>query len=347
MKTKIFKFFLLALTISGCVVVNSPREATQTEPPPPVATPTPAAINEETALTLKVTSSIKPSFGRAQSAAGQVTANQSGYWISTKSGFMTPHHWNKVRNLSAVNIPPFTTLRLMEKPSLIHWTARRSRLLDVFTQKDILTIVPGFQFANAFFSPDGSLIGVASLDEIKIFEYNVLNGSETGTLSGFSTAAPVYSARFAQDGKHLIWWSRAKAQPMELASGALGPELNHEDFISALSMSMDGKWIATTAGGTLNGEFQPLVRLWDAAAGSVVWEKGNPGYFSSLDFSPDSSLLAAGDDSEVILYNVQTGDEIIRLSTGNAAVNSLGFSPNGATLLTCDADGNVALWKPQ
>lgn len=220
------------------------------------------------------------------------------------------------------------------------------RLFDIFSQVDRLSIAPDFPYSAVFFSPDGAALGVASLEEIEVALFNVDDGRSLGSLTGFSTAAPVYSASYSPDGELLIWLSRGTVQPMRISSGELWPSLGHEDFVVAVAVSPDNSLIATAAAGTLEGEFQPMVTLWDARSGEVVWQNGNPAYFSSLDFSPDGSILAAGTEGEVIFYDTENGDELARLNTGAEVVNSMGFSPDSAALLTCETDGKLTLWKP-
>ncbi|MBM3136863.1 MAG: hypothetical protein FJZ98_01605 [Chloroflexi bacterium] len=219
------------------------------------------------------------------------------------------------------------------------------RLFDIFTQEDRLSFLPGFPYSAVFFSPDDSALGVASLDSIEVILFSAEDGSVQGSLSGFSTAAPVYLAKFSSIGETLIWISRGTVQPMQIGSGELGPSLSHEDFVVAVAISPDGSGIATAAAGTLDGEFQPLVTLWDAFSGEMLWQNGNPDYFGSLDFSPDGSLLAAGSEGEIIFYLVENGQEIFRLNAGSEVVNSLGFSPDNSALLTCQTDGKLTLWK--
>lgn len=220
------------------------------------------------------------------------------------------------------------------------------RLFDIFTQEDRLSFLPGFPYSAAFFSPDDSTLGVASLDSIEIILFSAKDGSVQGSLSGFTTAAPVYLAKFSTIGETLIWISRGTVQPMHIGSGELGPTLSHEDFVAAVAISPDGSMIATAAAGTLNGEFQPLITLWDTFSGEVLWQNGNTAYFSSLDFSPDGSLLAAGTEGEVIFFQTDTGEELVSLLTGSEVVNDLNFSPDRTTLMTCETDGRLILWKP-
>jgi WD40 repeat protein len=219
------------------------------------------------------------------------------------------------------------------------------QLYDFITKADRLSITPDFQYGDVFFSPDGNYLAVNSMDSIEVVLYDTASGKRVKSLSGFETAAPVYSAEFSPDGSYLLWISRGTAQPMEISSQTLKPALSHEDFISAAKMSQDNSKVATTAAGTLNGTFQPLATLWNVQNGTAFWQMGNVDYFSSMDFSPDDMIIAAGSMNEVVFYDVTTGKELSRLATGGQAINSLGFSPDGKSLLTCSSDGIATIWK--
>jgi len=219
------------------------------------------------------------------------------------------------------------------------------QLYDFATKTDRISITPDFQYGSVFFSPDGSLLAVDSLDKIEVVIYDTSTGAQVNNLSGFETAAPVYSAVFNNIGNYLLWISRGTVQPMLIADQLLLPALSHEDFVAAVRMSHDNSWVATAAAGTLNGVLQPMVTVWYAPKGSVAWQMGNAEYFSSLDFSPYDALLAAGTKNEVVFYDVASGKELSRLHTGGDVINSLGFSPDRMSLLTCSTDGIASIWE--
>jgi len=219
------------------------------------------------------------------------------------------------------------------------------QLYDFATKTDRISITPDFQYGSVFFSPDGSHLAVDSLDKIEVVIYDTSTGAQIDNLSGFETAAPVYSAAFNNIGNYLVWISRGTVQPMLIADQLLLPALSHEDFVAAVRMSHDNSWVATAAAGTLNGVMQPLVTVWYAPKGSVAWQTGNAEYFSSLDFSPYDAMLAAGTKNEVVFYDVASGKELSRLHTGGDVINSLDFSPDGMSLLTCSTDGIATIWE--
>ena len=219
------------------------------------------------------------------------------------------------------------------------------QIYDFNTKADRISIKPEFQYGSVFFSPDGRLLAVDSLETIEVVLFDTSTGAKVMSLNGFETAAPVYRALFSPDGSTLLWLSRGTAQPMDIVAQKLNPALSHEDFIAAARISRDNTKVATAAAGTLNGEMQPLVTLWNSQDGRDLWQRGNLEYFSSLDFSMDNSLLAAGTLNEVVIYDVSSGKELSRLQTGGEVINSLGFSPDGTSLLTCSTTGIAAIWK--
>ena len=62
-------------------------------------------------------------------------------------------------------------------------------------------------------------------------------------------------------------------------------------------------------------------------------------------FCPDSSFLAtAGDDEEVCLWDISTGDLVRRITDHEATVFAIAFSPDGNILVTTDCLGRVRVW---
>jgi WD40 repeat protein len=218
-------------------------------------------------------------------------------------------------------------------------------LFDVLDQQEVERIPLDAFTQQAAFSADGTILGTASSETWEITLWDVSTAQATQTLTGFETAAPVYSFQFGADGKTILWIARATIQPMDIDSAQLAPEINHEDFISSAALSPDGNLLATAAAGTVDGEFKPIVTIWDAHTGEALVVFSNTDYFSSLAFSPDGNLLAAGTTGKVLFWDTATYQSVGEISTNAGSVNSLQFSPDGTRLLTCTTEGSVQMWQ--
>jgi WD40 repeat protein len=144
----------------------------------------------------------------------------------------------------------------------------------------------------------------------------------------------------------------ARVPRVDCQGDALPPEalarfgsvrFRHDDGVSALAYSPDGRFLASLCR-------DRVVRLWEAATGRLVFRFQEQDIeFQSLVFSPDSSALAAaggnvqtGGSHAVHCWDTATGREIRRLSGHDSTVLGLAFSPDGAGLLATSSAQMVA-----
>lgn len=220
-------------------------------------------------------------------------------------------------------------------------------LREAVDGKVISTLHPSGQFLTFDFSPDGKYVLTGSVDNIAATIWDITSGQVVKELSGFETAAPIYNVTFAPDNRSLVWVSRAHIQFMDINSGKLGNRFEHEDFISDYAVSQDGQYLATAAGGTVNGEFVPLIRIWDVVSGNqvgLIQVSELPGG-NALAFSADGKLLAAGIGSTIFTWNVPEADQLAEFQVGGERISSVSFSPDGNTIGSTSTDGVVIIWQ--
>jgi len=343
MKKPFSRICLIAVIIMAAAACQqTPAVPAESSEPVPQQEPAPAVITSENAASLKSVYSASVNNGAVYATW---TADSSSVWIedgfsailydSTTGEMIT--QFNPGEYAAIYDVSPNGKTAVYSPDGL------EIRLYDVLAQVDTLTIIPDFPYSSVFFNNDGSLLGAASLMDIKIVTWDTASGLETGSLSGFGTAAPVYNARFGSDGKTLLWFSRGTVQPMDIATQEMGPTLSHEDFVTTRQISPDGKVIGTTATAMIGDDIQPVLTLWDANSGEILRQNANPSYFSSIAFSPDSSLLAAGTETGILLITVPHGDELFSFDS-TEVINSIAFSPDGVKLITCGNEGTINIY---
>jgi len=111
----------------------------------------------------------------------------------------------------------------------------------------------------------------------------------------------------------------------------------------ALSVSPDRRWAAS-------GNQDATLKVWRVGRrGEELAMSGYPTKISTLQFSPDSTLLASGGGSDVTVWDFAgagpRGSTPRILRAHRKVVTSLAWSPSGDLLAGAAADGRVAVWR--
>lgn len=356
-KTRIicYTYLLLVVTLAACSPTAQP---TATPVPTTLPSPTSTSLPPTVTQTLP-TSTILPTV-----TSGATNCEQIGQFVSSSPrGIIVSNdgQWLAVLSDSAVQLvkaddpAESRSFSVPEDSVLLDFSSdghtlaagrdnAQIDLIDVTSGHVALTLTPTRLFLAARFTSDGKAL-VLSEEDLSAELWNASSGQLLKTFSGFETAAPVFSVIPGVDGRTWIWISRAKVQLMNTTTGKLSPEFRHEDFVSAVALSPDGRILATAASGTVNNQIVPLVKLWDAASGQELVVLPQSEYVTSMTFSPDGQGLAIAAGKDIFLWNIAQQKLVGTCSGHTDQINAIALSPDGATAFSASVDNTVRLWR--
>jgi WD40 repeat protein len=201
-------------------------------------------------------------------------------------------------------------------------------------------------------SPDGKLLASTGTDK-QILVWEVTTGRLRLQLNG--QPCRVSALAFSPNGATLASGGGDKfVRLWDSATGQLRRSLaGHQDWICTLAFSPDGKILASGScdWGFHRGHDWPRPagrgpehcewRLWDVASGRLQRTVTEPGRLLSLAFAPDGKSLACGIGKEVRRYPLASEAPIQVVTSHDADVTSIVFTPDGAAVLSGSHDQTV------
>jgi WD40 repeat protein/transcriptional regulator with XRE-family HTH domain len=111
----------------------------------------------------------------------------------------------------------------------------------------------------------------------------------------------------------------------------------HADMVWALAFSPDDRTLAS-------GSWDGTVKLWDVAAGALIWSGTHASHVNRVVFSPDGSMLASSSiDATVRIWDVRSGRLVQELAHPDP-VTTVTWSPHGDLLASSDHLARIWLW---
>ena len=216
------------------------------------------------------------------------------------------------------------------------WDAQSGEMIRKFGE--LVTLVA--------FSPDAKLVVTGHNYSLRVAK---IWNAETGEIvEMFPFPESTSSVVFAPDGAHILFvpygggWAGGHAEAVlwDIQNAAIvrtfpaGTEQGCD-----VAFSSDGTRLLTTR--------DHGASMWDVETGENLLDIPKPGHGEepfSLAFSPDGQRLAMGAFFWFGIYDTQTGEELLSVERHTSNIHSIGFFPDGQTLVTGGNDGMIKFW---
>jgi WD40 repeat protein len=216
---------------------------------------------------------------------------------------------------------------------------RTIRVWDADNNKVKTTIDARCGVLAVAISPNGKTVFSAGDDNL-IRSWDAETGKLQDTFKGHDDM--VVSLAVTRDGKTLVsggrdksirlWNLQAKNEPPRIIPRHLGDS-------DALALSKDGTRIATAG-------INNTIRIFEAASGKELLVDGPQAGLAGLTLSRDGKFIAAVTAPGIVyLWNAASGKLLRDWSTGHVGEITLGFTPDGQSLVT--AAETIRFWDPQ
>ncbi len=251
------------------------------------------------------------------------------------------------------------------------------KLFDAKTGQELLTLTTD-KGGKVAFSPDGTRIASGSGDKV-IYLFAAAKGQEVLSLQGHT--GPVSSIAFSQDGRQLV--SGSEDLTVKVWDGTSGGTTNtfkgHLGKIRGVSFSPDASSVASCAdvdhifvwnvvtgkaretnftsaktvaflsGGRHLGSAgsKGIIQLWDLATMSKgrTYRASNSD-IATIAFSVDGHLAAFPDDTDIVLWNLESQTEVSRCKGHLQPVTSVAFNSDGTRIASGSTDRTIKVWDP-
>jgi WD40 repeat protein len=231
------------------------------------------------------------------------------------------------------------------------WDVATGETLHTLTSDERTLAAQAFYVMDVAFSPDDAYALSASCGEINVYGdctrgqiilWSVETGGLRGTFNGHKDT--VWAVAFSPDGTKVL--SGSQDETARLWDVETREQLQlfglHDATVMDVAFAPDGVRLLTSSA-------DDTVRLWttDPAEPVTILEtlRGHEELVIAVAFSPDGQLAVSGSKDETLrLWDLQTGDAIATLTSGDDTVTDVAFSPDGTLVAAASLDQSIRLY---
>jgi WD40 repeat protein len=227
-----------------------------------------------------------------------------------------------------------------------HWLAIGSGLRDSIWDLSIGQPVQYLGGLGVTFTPDSRSVAIASgyrdedAEKPVSAPHVLLSDVASGSVRRLEGGDGILKVAISRDGHRFAAANADHSITIwDATTGQMLRIIPADENRLGMALSPNGRWLATATGG-----FMSPLTLWDVETGlpkQTLNEVREPG--TNLAFSPDSRLVAFGDDRTVKLWNIETQEQVLLPGKTTRRVNAECFSPDGRWLAAVGGD-DVKLW---
>lgn len=239
-----------------------------------------------------------PKVGRTVAAAGRPEGK--GLWLVNEEGKLSAYDLTKGSARAIEEDDPLAAVSTSADGKVVVGVLRNGMvpLFEAASGKRLHLAKGRERGATAVLSPDGAVVAVVG-KAAAVALFSVKTGEEMTGVPGHNGGT--LAAAFSLDGRWLATGGRdryLRIWEMQTRKERVA-RIAHADWVRSAAFSPDGKLVATatTAG---------LVQLFDPTTGKLMAElPGHRGPVTGLTFADKSSLVSAGQDGCVIVWDVE------------------------------------------
>ncbi|NUM46474.1 MAG: TIR domain-containing protein [Anaerolineales bacterium] len=213
-----------------------------------------------------------------------------------------------------------------------------ARTWNLRTGRQVASVFHTARVMDVDFSPGGSWVASVGEDRAAIL-WSPTTGVKNLTFYHdaevdfvlFGPPGTLWMATATRGGTVTIW---------DPQNGARLAQLSHEQDVTSMAYSPNGKWLVT-------GSLDQTARIWEPETGRSLAQLRHDRAVLTVMFNANSQWVATGSlDGTARVWDPNTGREIARMEHKDA-VNTLAFTANGLLLTTGSRDHSVNIWSPQ